>query len=923
MMMQKKGAKDVKMMIKEYLDEKTVLVNEAQTYDAYTTSFIASKLGLSRSMASTYLNELVDSGVVIKIKQHPIIFLATDVFAQNFFVPEFTMYNSLSDLWEEAVPIKDVFDKVVGHNGSLNEQIGQIKTAVKYPDGGLSLMLLGASGSGKTFLAEHVYQYSKQERIIDSEAPFISLNCAQYYNNPELLSSLLFGYKKGAFTGANEDTIGLLEQANQGILFLDEVHRLSEEGQEKLFTFMDTGTFSPIGDTSAVKKVSVRLIFATTQSIHSTFLPTFMRRIPVIVSVPSFSERPNHERLELIDLFFRNESKILKRKLKVSNKIIHYVMDYKNEGNIGKVQNIIKYSCAHSFSRNKKNEWINVTINDLPTDSKRELSTSSLVEHTKYVDRLYDYEISEDDNSINAQQQKIQEIYLSIYGEFNSLQANLYNKEQYIREATASTNLLMEDLIFNFEVNTTQSVFHLLSSSLEVIFHELENMIEDKVNGNIILSLAHLLFYKDEARFIVPDFLDKVSEESLHQFVKKELAEPYWIANQIASHLKETLEMTFYLEDVIFMTFYLNSMNIQSITNRPECLIVAHGYSTASSIANFTNRLLDKNIFKSIDMPFDASVNEVEIRIKKYMNQLNLVNGLILLVDMGSLINLKNNLISYINSPILLVDYISTPIALEIGNYVKSGYSLNDINEAFEPEKYRSSKNLVYPQENKQKALITCCYSGMGSAIQIQDILEKTLKNDVSSIKVIPYDYHKLLKNKHDELPLKLYDVIGIIGTANPKIDSIPYIGIENLITGEHIDILVNILHKYIEFDEDTFRSELVFNFSIKKVLENITILDAEKALSMIKKSLESIEKRMNIRVENNRRFIFYMHAASMIERVLRKEKVDEQKDIDEYKEREQKNLEIIAQAFTQIEQEYVINISDFELRLLNDILII
>src|SRR5699024_9419078 len=184
----------------------------------------------------------------------------------------------------------------------------QIKTAIMYPDNGLPLLLLGASGSGKTYLAHQIYQYAQAENYLTEKAPFIAYNCAQYVHNQELLSSVLFGYMKGAFTGANEDRSGLLEQADGGILFLDEVHRLSEEGQEKLFTFMDTGQFSPIGDNSQNKTANVRLVFATTENIHSVFLPTFLRRLPVIVKLPSFQERPQTEKLCLIDRFFIRES---------------------------------------------------------------------------------------------------------------------------------------------------------------------------------------------------------------------------------------------------------------------------------------------------------------------------------------------------------------------------------------------------------------------------------------------------------------------------------------------------------------------------------------------------------------------------------------------------------------------------------------
>ncbi len=66
-------------------------------------------------------------------------------------------------------------------------------------------------------------------------------NCAEYANNPELLTSKLFGHAKGAFTGADRAVSGLIETSNGGVLFIDEVHRLPPEGQEKLFHFMDNG----------------------------------------------------------------------------------------------------------------------------------------------------------------------------------------------------------------------------------------------------------------------------------------------------------------------------------------------------------------------------------------------------------------------------------------------------------------------------------------------------------------------------------------------------------------------------------------------------------------------------------------------------------------------------------------------------------
>ena len=91
---------------------------------------------------------------------------------------------------------------------------------------------------------------------------FTTFNCADYAHNPQLLMSHLFGYAKGAFTGATEDHDGLIQEADGGMLFLDEVHRLPPEGQEMIFYFMDHGTYNRLGETAKARHADVRLVCA-------------------------------------------------------------------------------------------------------------------------------------------------------------------------------------------------------------------------------------------------------------------------------------------------------------------------------------------------------------------------------------------------------------------------------------------------------------------------------------------------------------------------------------------------------------------------------------------------------------------------------------------------------------------------------------
>lgn len=136
---------------------------------------------------------------------------------------------------------------LTGHDGSLRKPIEQMKTALFYPNGGLPLLITGDSGTGKSYMAELMHEFAIAQGLLAPDAPFVSFNCAQYASNPELLAANLFGYVKGAFTGAQSDKAGAFEAANGGMLFLDEVHRLDAQGQEKLFTWLDRKEIYRVG----------------------------------------------------------------------------------------------------------------------------------------------------------------------------------------------------------------------------------------------------------------------------------------------------------------------------------------------------------------------------------------------------------------------------------------------------------------------------------------------------------------------------------------------------------------------------------------------------------------------------------------------------------------------------------------------------
>lgn len=182
---------------------------------------------------------------------------------------------------------KDAFSGIIGSQRSLSMQVEQAKAAAMYPPIGLHTLIVGETGVGKSILAEAMYKFMVNNK--DSETiPFVELNCADYAENPQLLTAQLFGYKKGAFTGAESNREGLIDQANQGILFLDEVHRMPPDGQEMLFQLIDKGVYRRLGDRD-LRKAQVMIIAATTEDIETSLLNTFRRRIPMVITVPPLS----------------------------------------------------------------------------------------------------------------------------------------------------------------------------------------------------------------------------------------------------------------------------------------------------------------------------------------------------------------------------------------------------------------------------------------------------------------------------------------------------------------------------------------------------------------------------------------------------------------------------------------------------------
>ncbi|MCG6553237.1 MAG: sigma-54 dependent transcriptional regulator [Candidatus Magnetominusculus sp. LBB02] len=203
-----------------------------------------------------------------------------------------------------------------------------------------NLILTGESGAGKSLIARLIHYSGKRQ-----DRPYLSINCATL--TEELLSSELFGYEAGAFTGALKTKQGLVEIADTGTLFLDEIAELSTNLQAKLLLFIEDGEFYRIGGIKSIK-VNVRIIAATNKNITTLlssgkFREDLYYRLNVMeIAIPPLRERINDINELCLHFLKKHTPRCGKKITAFTSKAMEILMNYNYPGNVRELENIIE-----------------------------------------------------------------------------------------------------------------------------------------------------------------------------------------------------------------------------------------------------------------------------------------------------------------------------------------------------------------------------------------------------------------------------------------------------------------------------------------------------------------------------------------------------------------------------------------------------
>jgi transcriptional regulator with GAF, ATPase, and Fis domain len=215
-----------------------------------------------------------------------------------------------------------------------------------------TVLLLGETGVGKDLAARSIHQTSPLRH-----KPFVTVNCTAFTAN--LMESELFGYRKGAFTGAECDRPGLLEEADGGTLFLDEIGDMSRELQAKLLRFLQTGEVRRVGDT-VTRTVRVRVIAATNRDLDGAVESDAFRRDlfyrfnAFTITLPPLRERAEDLPYLAYHFVTKAEAKLNKKIAGIDEDALGLMQAYRWPGNVRELENVIERAailCRDGFIR--------------------------------------------------------------------------------------------------------------------------------------------------------------------------------------------------------------------------------------------------------------------------------------------------------------------------------------------------------------------------------------------------------------------------------------------------------------------------------------------------------------------------------------------------------------------------------------------
>lgn len=855
--------------------------------DRFTTRGLAQQLSISRNLASHYLNDLVRLGGVVKAGSRPVYYFARrDLERMLQTSIDRSVYDSVEELLSAASDTESRdFERVIGYDLSLASTIEKLKAAIRYPPSGLPVLMTGDKGTGKTLLASCMFEYGRRIGALEPRSRLVVVDCARYVTDPDTFAVDL---KEGSSGGE-----GLLREASGGVLVFRNAELLSPSAVDALLG----GVLNGAGGVG-VEEV-IRPVFLSTCSESDLNLAAISRSVPVRAHVPSLRERTAEEREELVLSLFKEEGRRLGADVFVSRTVFSCLVEADFEDNVTGLRSCITSCCASAYL-DHASERLDVQAFLLPgpvleAASSAPRSPSSREEDTDMIDTTRSVEHAGDGRSVR--------VFSSMLEMYQACRSGSIDSGTLIREVMACLRDYEDYLVFEVDA----------SSSRVTAYEHIISGVMDDVSTTYGLDLS-----KKSARVVARCLYTQIHSGSR---LSRWCAEHLGDLSGLFSLLLDTSDFSrLVTERTAFQIRHDLGINPDVLTKivvfgvvsearrhggrrQSVGIILSHGYSTATSIADAANRILHERVYEAIDMSYDQEVKDILRPLRSLLERYSFCREAVILVDMGSLEGVLEDVGNISNLTLGIVNNASTGVALEIGAGLVAGESLADLLPAATAacvSRYRIVEGSALDQ-----AVLFCSKGGVQAAERIKNLIECSLEAEypLAFVACSPQQIRR-------EGLLERFDVLAIIGTDDPGIDGVPFIALEDIISGEGGRVIDRVFARYLDENAfERFHRNLVKNLTLRNVIESITILNPEKVLEEVEAAVNKLQMFMNCQFSTTVIIGLCVHLCCLIERLVTHNPIESYVDVESFEADHGDFIEFFRQSFTDIAHHYGVDV--------------
>jgi transcriptional regulator with AAA-type ATPase domain/transcriptional regulatory protein LevR len=824
------------------IDDIYAKLKELSDNNGVSAKEISDALNFERSNVSHDLNILVNQGKARKKHGKPVLFQAI-------------LNTALHEV------NRDILGNLLQKNPSLRLSIDQARAAVLYPPDGMNMLILGETGVGKSLFAEFIVTYAKDNGIIPPESELIVFNCADYSNNPQLLIAQLFGTRKGAYTGLDENRIGLIEKANNSFLFLDEVHRLPHEGQEMLFTFMDKGIYRRLGEADSVRTARVKIIAATTESPESHLLSTFTRRFPITIKLPPLRERSLQERIKLVHSFLQTESRAIKSSISVSGNALRAFYIYDCPNNIGQLRADIRSACAKAYVDYVTGirEIITITSDYLPQHvsafllnktEHRKLWNELLGGKTKFTVFLPSGDI-ENENIFFIDDDKKSAFFKNM--DINYL-INVNSENSHLQSLYTTKLSLIKNK------NDIKTIQDYVTGTIAELTTEITQLSQKGLGKNFDINFQYALSIHLEKTLNRIKFNQLITHPRLNEIRIKHNKE-FNVALDCLRIIESKVDVSIPIDEAAFLTmlFIHNERNEVLRSKQVRIILIMHGESAATSIADTVNELLGVDYVKGFNLSLKVQPQIILEQIIFYIKTGGVKSDILLLVDMGSLSNFGAVIDRECQVRTKTMQLVSTMHVIEAAQKAMLGLPIEEIyNEVLGvnyllDQSYRAKSE--FSKQTKKLAVVIVSTSEENIS-SILSKLSATLTYKPNILEIIP-----LVCSNKDEIVKRLkstsyvFDIISVITNESFAVQWRSF-KLEEIFWEEKIRSLQSVID-----------IETTYVLLVEPLNGLLKYANAFHVVSAVRKCIISISEAMSTELTANAHIGIAMHLSCLIDK--------------------------------------------------------